>query len=199
MFLQGRQFGEWRIGIDRTIALARGRTGRPLTVRRATVALVAATLVASAEITAAALALVLGSTGSTGSSGTFSGPATVGSDRDVDQVIGQITVCSGCCCGAVGRGKPEVPLDWLKQEWRSRGLLKNLQLTVSGCLGPCDLPNVVRISGPTAEIWIGNLDRREQYASLVEWASESKAAGTLLALPESFDSLKFSPFRPAAT
>ncbi len=64
------------------------------------------------------------------------------------EVIGQITVCSGCCCGAVGRGKPEVPLDWLKQEWRSRGLLKNIQLTVSGCLGPCDLPNVVRISGP---------------------------------------------------
>jgi cobaltochelatase CobN len=114
------------------------------------------------------------------------------------EVIGQITVCSGCCCGAVGRGKPEVPLDWLKQEWRSRGLLKNIQLTVSGCLGPCDLPNVVRISGPSAEIWIGRIDRHEQYAGLVEWASESKAAGLLLPLPEGFEQLKFNPFRTVA-
>jgi hypothetical protein len=26
-------------------------------------------------------------------------------------VIGQVIVCSGCCCGAVSRGKPEVPID----------------------------------------------------------------------------------------
>jgi len=114
------------------------------------------------------------------------------------EVIGQLTVCSGCCCGAVGRGKPELPLDWLKQEWRSHGLLKNIQLTVSGCLGPCDLPNVVRISGPSAEIWIGKIDRREQYGRLVEWASESKDAGVLLPLPEDFDHLKFNPFRTVA-
>lgn len=114
------------------------------------------------------------------------------------EVIGQITVCSGCCCGAVGRGKPEVPLDWLKHEWRSRGLLKNIQLTVSGCLGPCDLPNVVRISAAGAEIWLGNIDRREQYAGLIDWASESKAAGALLPLPEDFDHLRFNPFRIAA-
>ena len=27
------------------------------------------------------------------------------------EVIGQMTVCSGCYCGAVHRGKPEVPVD----------------------------------------------------------------------------------------
>ena len=113
------------------------------------------------------------------------------------QVIGQVTVCSGCCCGATGRGKPEVPLDWLKQEWRSRGLLKTVQLTVSGCLGPCDLPNVVRVSGPSAEIWLGNIDRRDQYACLVEWASESKTVASLLPLPEDFHRLRFNPFRAA--
>src|SRR6476659_7003078 len=58
LFLQRRQFCKWRIGIDRTVALARRRAGRPLTVRGTAVALVAAALVASAEITAAALALV---------------------------------------------------------------------------------------------------------------------------------------------
>src|SRR5207237_6649152 len=99
-------------------------------------------------------------------------PSTKDPLKTKREVIGQVTVCSGCCCGAVGRGKPEVPLEWLKQEWRSRTLLKNIQLTVSGCLGPCDLPNVVRISGPLEEIWLGNIDQREQYAGIVEWAAQ---------------------------
>ena len=60
LFLQRRQFCKWRIGIDGTIALARRRAGRPLTVRGAAIALAA--LVASAEITAAALALVAATT-----------------------------------------------------------------------------------------------------------------------------------------
>lgn len=58
-------------------------------------------------------------------------------------VIRQVVVCSGCYCGAVNRDKPEVPVDWLKRDWRSRGLLKNIQLTISGCLGPCGLHNGV--------------------------------------------------------
>ncbi len=110
-------------------------------------------------------------------------------------VIGQITMCSGCCCGAVNRGKPEVPVEWLKQEWRSRGLLKNIQLTISCCLGPCDLPNVVRISGASEEIWLGNISRFEQYTSLVEWAAQSKGEGVFLPLPDHFDQLRFDPFR----
>jgi predicted ester cyclase len=31
------------------------------------------------------------------------------------------------CCGKVERGGPEVPAEWLKQEWRRRGLLKRGQ------------------------------------------------------------------------
>jgi cobaltochelatase CobN len=110
-------------------------------------------------------------------------------------VIGQITVCRGCCCGAVSRGKAEVPVEWLKSEWRSRGLLKNIQLTISCCLGPCDISNVLRISGSSIEIWLGNIQRFDQYTGLVEWASRCKAAGTLLPLPAEFHGLQFDPFR----
>ena len=112
-------------------------------------------------------------------------------------VIGQIMVCSGCCCGAVGRGKPEVPIDWLKQEWRRSGLLKNVQLTISCCMGPCDLPNVVRISSPSVDVWLGNIRRAEQYSELVEWAAQSTAEGVLLPLPSIFEYLRFDPFRRA--
>ena len=111
-------------------------------------------------------------------------------------VLGQVVVCSGCCCGAVARGKPEVPVDWLKQEWKGRGLLKSIQLTISPCLGPCDLPNVVRISVPGHDTWLGRVEQFNQYKALVEWASESVAAGSYLPLPQHFYPLRFSPFRP---
>jgi cobaltochelatase CobN len=110
-------------------------------------------------------------------------------------VIGQVTVCSGCCCGAVHRGKPEVPIEWLKQEWRKRGILKKVQLTVSNCLGPCDLPNVVRISDAGRDTWLGKVERIEQYQALVDWAAESMVAGTCLPLPEQFEFIRFNPFR----
>jgi cobaltochelatase CobN len=110
------------------------------------------------------------------------------------EVIGQMTVCSGCYCGAVHRGKPEVPVDWLKSEWRSRGLLKRVQLTIAGCLGPCDVNNVVRISGPSEEVWLGGVDTFRLYSTLVDWAAESRTAGRLLPLPEQFLERRFSPF-----
>jgi hypothetical protein len=72
-------------------------------------------------------------------------------------VIGHLTVCQGCCCGNTENGRPPVPVDWLKKEWRSRGLLKRVQLSISGCLGPCDLPNVVTISNGNGTQWFGRL------------------------------------------
>jgi len=110
-------------------------------------------------------------------------------------VIGHVVMCRGCCCGDVIKGKPEVPVEWLKQEWRQKGLLKNIQLTISGCLGPCDLSNVVSISSSTGSVWLGKIRHLGQYAALVDWASQSKAAEKLLPLPREFEELRFDPFR----
>lgn len=111
-------------------------------------------------------------------------------------VLGHVVMCRGCCCGEVNKGKPEVPVEWLKQEWRSRGLLKNVQLTISGCLGPCDLSNVVSISNSAGTMWLGNVRHSWQYEALLDWASRSKAADALLPLPSEFEQLRFDPFRP---
>lgn len=100
------------------------------------------------------------------------------------KVIAQVLVCIGCCCGQVDRGRPEVPAEWLKDEWRKRGLLKRVQLTISGCLGPCDVPNVVAIVTQAQTIWLGNISRRDQYQSLLDWASRSKDSGYALELPK---------------
>jgi chitosanase len=64
---------------------------------------------------AVALALVLGGTGSTGSSATGSGPgATVGSDRDVDQVIGQMV-------SVFENGTPEIQYAYVEDLDDGRG------------------------------------------------------------------------------
>jgi hypothetical protein len=41
------------------------------------------------------------------------------------------------------KGRPEVPADWLREEWRKRGRLKRIQVTISGCVDPCDVPKVI--------------------------------------------------------
>lgn len=110
-------------------------------------------------------------------------------------VIGQVSVCVGCCCGRPDRGRPDVPVEWLKSEWRSRGLLKKVQLSVCGCLGPCDVPNVVKVSCASGNLWLGNITEFHQYRTLVDWAVESKNADQLLPLPREFDSHTLNPFR----
>src|ERR1700680_83117 len=109
-------------------------------------------------------------------------------------VIGQITICRGCCCGNVERGLPEVPVEWLKSEWRKRELLKRVQLTISGCVGPCDVPNVVVITSSAGEEWLGNVVKFDQYRSLLEWAVRCRDAGEMLSLPCEFHECRISPF-----
>ena len=109
-------------------------------------------------------------------------------------VIGQITVCRGCCCGNVERGLPEVPVEWLKNEWRKRGLLKRVQLTISGCVGPCDVPNAVVITTSAGTEWLGNVVDFDQYRSLLEWAVRCRDAGKMLPLSSSFQKCRMSPF-----
>jgi len=110
-------------------------------------------------------------------------------------VLAQLSVCVGCCCGNVARGKPEVPLKWLKEEWRQRGLAKHVQLTISGCLGPCDLSNIVSISCAAGTVWLGALQEFRNYAALLEWALASKDAGHPLPLPTELSKFCFNPFR----
>jgi hypothetical protein len=99
-------------------------------------------------------------------------------------VVGQLTICQGCCCGNTERGLPEVSVEWLKSEWRKRGLLIRVQLTISGCIGPCDVPNVIVVTSSSGTEWVGNINSFEEYQSLVDWAVRCRDAGELLALPK---------------
>ena len=78
-------------------------------------------------------------------------------------MLAQISICQGCCCGKTDKGHPEVPVEWLKQEWKLRGLLKRVHLTITGCLGPCDVPNVIAITSSEGTQWLARITTRRQY------------------------------------
>jgi hypothetical protein len=109
-------------------------------------------------------------------------------------VLAQISVCNGCCCGQTQRGRPEVPLQWLKSEWKARGLLKRVQLSISGCLGPCDVPNVVMITNSEGTQWLAGLNSHQHYSLLADWAEQSKNANQLQPLPHELHCKLFSPY-----
>jgi hypothetical protein len=108
--------------------------------------------------------------------------------------MGQIMVCLGCCCGRPDKGHPAVPAEWLKAEWKKRLLQKKIHLSISGCLGPCDQSNVVTIITPTRSIWLGGIERQEQYRELLDWASACDRAGEIQPLPEMLQKLTFKRF-----
>ena len=89
----------------------------------------------------------------------------------------------------------KMPVDWLKDEWRKRGLLKRVQLTISGCVGPCDVPNVVVITTSSGTEWLGNISSFDQYRSLLEWAVRCRDSGEMLTLPPDFRACRVNPFR----
>ena len=107
------------------------------------------------------------------------------------KALAQIVLCQGCCCGQTERGLPGVPLAWLKPIWKSEKLNKVVQLTVSGCLGPCDLPNVCCVVTPTEQAWYGRLTTPEDYAVLLAWAQRCREAGAVVPLPAELEHLRF--------
>jgi cobaltochelatase CobN len=109
--------------------------------------------------------------------------------------LAQIVLCQGCCCGQTARGLPAVPLDLLKPAWKSEKLNKAVQLTVSGCLGPCDLPNVCCINTPEGQAWYGRLTTPEDYAVLLNWARRCRERGELQPLPDELEHLRFTPWQ----
>ena len=89
-----------------------------------------------------------------------------------------------------------MPVDWLKDEWKKRRLKGGVQLTISGCLGPCDL-SMVSVLTATGTLWLGAIREFRSYISLLDWASSMREAGCALPLPRELIELRFNPFQRA--
>jgi hypothetical protein len=115
----------------------------------------------------------------------------------------QVTICTGSSCGKPDKGSPELPIDWLKAQWKERKLLKTVQLTIGGCFGACDLTNVASIQSESNEgkhevIHLGKLGEAGDYEALLEWATQVAAEERILPLPERFQRRAFRLFRDEA-
>lgn len=71
---------------------------------------------------------------------------------------GHLHVCNGCCCGQTEKGFPPLPLQEFKQQWKKRGLRRRFHLTVTGCLGPCPLANVVLLQFRGRSLWFHSIN-----------------------------------------
>ncbi len=113
------------------------------------------------------------------------------------QSLAHLLVCVGCCCGRPDKGKPEVPVDWLKAEWKRRALLKHVQLSISGCLGPCDLVNVIAVAGPDGIDYYGRLTTQAHFDAVLDWATACARDGVVAPLPAVIAEHRIERFRPA--
>ena len=88
----------------------------------------------------------------------------------------------------------------MKESWKRLKLNGTIQLTISGCLGPCDVTNVVYVlaSDGTGR-WFGGLSEDWHYETLVEWAVECRQAGWLLPIPATLDGHRFARFDSVST
>jgi cobaltochelatase CobN len=82
---------------------------------------------------------------------------------------GQLLVCQGCCCGRTERGMPALPLDDFKRQWKERGVKLRVHLTVTGCLGPCPLANVVLILFAGESVWLHSINTPEHVTAIYDY------------------------------
>lgn len=122
------------------------------------------------------------------------GAATAPKATVCNQPLAQILLCKGCCCGHTERGRPAVPVDELKAIWKAEKLNRVVQLTISGCLGPCRLANVALVLSAVQSQWIGGLQSDADYAALVGWARDCSAAGRLAPIPDRLRQAAFERF-----
>jgi cobaltochelatase CobN len=110
------------------------------------------------------------------------------------QAHAQLIFCLGCCCGRTDRGRPEVPVERLKERWKAGRLNRVVQLTISGCVGPCDVAHVAVVVTPRGTTWLGGLAGDGPYDALVSWAEACRDAGRALPLPDPLAAHRFEWF-----
>ena len=117
-----------------------------------------------------------------------------GEECEVRVLDGHLFVCNACCCGNVERGFPEVPLEEFKSQWKARGIRRRVHLTVSGCLGPCAVANVVLLILYGRVVWLHSIDSPHQVKAIYDFIERSLAAEECLPLDESLALYEFDRF-----
>ena len=103
----------------------------------------------------------------------------------VTQRRAHLSYChDSCCCGDVSRGYAPVPVDTFKEEWLRRRLRRTVHLTKGGCLGPCELANVVSLVFDGRAVWFQAVNAPDQVRLIFDYIDAMVLADAFLAPPQ---------------
>jgi cobaltochelatase CobN len=95
-----------------------------------------------------------------------------------------LMVCAkGCCCGRTDRGHAAVSVEFYKEEYKRRKIRKLVQLTMSGCLGPCPLANVALLFFDGRPVWFQSINGEAQIRAIFDYIDRMLAADGYLPPP----------------
>ncbi len=107
---------------------------------------------------------------------------------------GHLFICNGCCCGRTDKGFPPLALDDFKKQWKQRGIRRRLHLTISGCLGPCPLANVVMLQFRGKTQWFHSINQPEDVNLIYDHVERMLVAESDLDLPQALASRLFERY-----
>jgi len=107
---------------------------------------------------------------------------------------GHLFICNGCCCGRTDKGFPALPLDEFKQQWKSRGFRRRFHLTISGCLGPCPLANVVLLQFRGRSMWFHSINHAQDVDLIYNYVERLLQGETDLDVPEELAARHFQRY-----
>ena len=111
---------------------------------------------------------------------------------------GHLFVCNGCCCGRTEKGFPPLPLDEFKRQWKERGIRRRFHLTISGCLGPCALANVVLILCRGHAAWFHSINSPADVSLVYDYVERMLLAESYLDPPPELAGRHFERYIDAA-
>jgi nitrile hydratase accessory protein len=107
---------------------------------------------------------------------------------------GHLFICNGCCCGRTEKGFPALPLEAFKSQWKKRGIRRRFHLTVSGCLGPCPLANVVLLQFRGQSMWFHSINHDEDVGLIYDYVEQMLLAETVLDPPGGLATRQFDRY-----
>ena len=107
---------------------------------------------------------------------------------------GQLFVCQGCCCGNADRGFAPVPIGEFKDQWKQRKLRRRFHLTISGCLGPCTMANVVLLNFGGRSTWLHSIDAASDVTLIYDYAEAMLHAQRWLVPPPGLQGRHFQRY-----
>ena len=107
---------------------------------------------------------------------------------------GHLFVCNGCCCGRTEKGFPELPLEAFKSQWKRRGFRRRFHLTISGCLGPCPLANVVLLQFRGVSLWLHSINHGSDVELIYDYVERMLQAESYLDPPDALADRRFQRY-----